>query len=431
MSRTRALRPAGRFSELVLLIWPAAIAVAGLATLSAVRSGAVQESALLPALALGCLLLVCHFWLSVLGSRSDQLLLPLAGTQTAVGLVIVARLDPDSLWKQTVWAALGIGVAMALVLILQEPSWLKRYKYTWAVLALVILLVTMVFGRDPHGGGASLWIRLGPIQFQPSEVLKVLLAIFLAGYLDDKRELLSAAAYRLGPLRLPPLPYLGPVAVMWGITLALLAVQHDLGLALLLFGLFLAMLYVASSRLVYVWGGLSFFLAGAYVVNRLVPYVRTRVNGWLDPWYDPSGGSYQIVQSLLAIANGRLLGTGLGHGLPNLVPAAVTDFPFAAIAEELGLVGAAAILAIYLVLVFRGYRIALDAFDPFQQLLATGLTTVLAIQTFVIVGGNIKLIPLTGITLPFISYGGSSLLTNFAIIGIMLAISDRAARQRQ
>lgn len=430
MSSRATWRPAFRPGELYLLIWPAALAVAGLATLSAVRTGAVPQSALLPAAVFAALLLAIHIWLSLLGSHADQLLLPAAAGLAAVGLIVVARLDPESLWRQTIWAALGLMAAAGALAVLREPSWLKRYKYTWAVLALGILLVTLVFGRDPHGGGAALWINVGPVQFQPSEVLKVLLVVFLAGYLDDKRELIARATFRLGPLRLPPLPYLGPLFLMWGLTLLLLAVQKDLGLALLLFGLFLAMLYVASSRLTYVVGGLALFLAGAYVMNFFFAYVQVRVRGWLDPWYDPSGASYQIVQSLLAFGNGGLLGTGLGRGQPTLVPAAVTDFPFAAIGEELGLAGALGVLAIYLVFIYRGYRIALDAFDPFQQLLATGLTTVIALQTFIIVGGNIKLIPLTGITLPFTSYGGSSLLTNFAIVGILLAISDRAARQR-
>ncbi len=430
MSRVLTLRPAGRFAESFLLGGPAALVVAGLATLSVVRTGAVAPQDLVPGFALAGLLLCLHLFLTLRGSRADQVLLPVAGGLTALGMVVIARLDADSLWRQTVWAGLGVAGALAAIVLLREPSWLKRYKYTWAVLGLLVLAVTMVFGRDPHGGGAALWLRVGPIQFQPAEVLKVLLVIYLAGYLDDKRELLSAAVYRLGPLRLPPLPYLGPLVVMWGLTLMLLAVQKDLGLALLLFGLFLSMLYVASSRLVYVGSGLGLFFAGAYGVYRLFSYVQTRINGWLDPWYDPLGGSFQIVQSLLALANGGILGSGLGRGQPDLIPAAITDFPFAAIAEELGLAGAVGLLALYLILVYRGYRIALAAFDPFQQLLATGLTTVVALQTFIIVGGTIKLIPLTGITLPFVSYGGSSLLTNFAIVGILLAISDRSARQR-
>lgn len=429
MSRILTVRPTGRFRELYLLLWAGPLATAGLVTLSYVQSGEVAQSAWQPALVLAITLLALHFWLSFIGSRADQFLLPIAGGLTAIGLVTVARLDPESLWRQTAWVVLGAGGAGVVLAVMSDPSWLKRYKYTWAVLGLAITAATIVLGRDPHGGGASLWVSLGPVTFQPGEVLKVLLVAFLAGYLDDKRELLSKASFRFGPLRLPPLPYLGPLVLMLGLTLGLLALQKDLGLALLLFGLFLAMLYVASSRLIYVWGGLASFAAGAYVIYHVFSYVQIRIRGWLDPWYDPTGGSYQMVQALLAIGNGRLLGTGLGQGQPTLVPAAVTDFPFAAIAEELGLAGAVAVIALYLILMYRGYRIALAAFDPFQQLLATGLTTVLALQVFVIIGGNIKLIPLTGITLPFISYGGSSLLINYTIVALLLAISDRSARQ--
>ncbi|MHB1131896.1 MAG: FtsW/RodA/SpoVE family cell cycle protein [Chloroflexota bacterium] len=429
MSRILTVKPTARLSELYLLLWIGPMAAVGLATLSAVESNAVPQTSIHPAIVLAVILFGLHFWLSFIGSKADPLLLPVAGGLTAIGLVIVARLDNEALWRQTVWVGLGAAVTTLATVVLSDPSWLKRYKYSWAVLSLVIAAITIVFGRDPHGGGASLWLRLGPAMFQPGEVLKVLLAIFLAGYLDDKRELLTAGHYKLGPIRLPPLPYLAPLLLMWGLTLALLALQKDLGSALLLFGLFLAMLYVASSRLVYVVTGLGLFAVGAYVMYLIFGYVRTRVNGWLDPWYDPSGGSFQIVQSLLALGNGGVIGTGLGRGLPDLVPAAVTDFPFAAIGEELGLAGAVAVITLYLILIYRGYRIALGAFDPFQQLLAAGLTTVLALQIFVIIGGNVKLIPLTGITLPFISYGGSSLFVNYAIVGILLAISDRSARQ--
>lgn len=430
MSKALFRRPVLRWTEFILILWPAVLAAAGLATLELVAGGEVSQATLYPSFVLSGLVIAIHVWLTMLGSRADQFLVPVAAMLSAIGIVIVARLDFDTVPRQVLWMGIGTGLAIATTLILREPSWLKRYKYTWAVLSLAILVATLLFGRDPHGGGARLWLMVGPIQFQPSEILKVLLVIFLAGYLDDKRELLSAAAFRVGPFRLPPLPYLGPLLVMWGLSLLLLVVLRDLGLTLLLLGLFLAMLYVASSRLVYVWGGLGLFFAGAYVAYHLFGYVQNRVTSWLDPWQDPLGGSYQIVQALLAFANGGVLGTGLGYGQPELIPAAVTDFPFAAIGEELGLAGAAAVLALYLVFIFRGYRIALAAFDPFQQLLAAGLTTVLALQVFVIVGGNIKLIPLTGITLPFISLGGSSLLTNFIIVGILLAISDRAERHR-
>jgi cell division protein FtsW (lipid II flippase) len=438
MSRSLGLRPSLRTTELGLIIWPAVLAAVGLVTVAAVRSGATAavpvldtyRDTLVPAFILAGLLFAVHLWLSMLGSRADQFLLPVAAALSAIGLVIVSRLEPEAVARQSVWLGLGMGLTILTLALLREPSWLKRYKYTWAILGVGILLATLVLGRDPHGGGARLWISFGPVQFQPSEILKVLLAIFLAGYLDDKRELLSAAAYRLGPFRLPPLPYLGPLFLMWGISLLLLLVLKDLGLALLLFGLFLSMLYVASSRPIYVWGGLLLFVAGAFLAYNLFGYVQVRVTGWLDPWSDPTNTTYQMVQSLLAFASGGVLGTGLGYGQPTLIPASMTDFPFAAIGEELGLAGSLAVLALYFVLIYRGYLIALRAFDPFQQLLATGLTTIVALQVFVIVGGNIKLIPLTGITLPFISYGGSSLVTNLIIVGILLAISDRTERQR-
>ncbi len=431
MSTERGWCPTLRLTECWLLLWSVVLVGVGLTTLASVRQQPLTGSVLMPAVVFAAALLALHLFLTFTGSQSDQLLLPAAAGLAAVGLITVARLDPESLWRQTVWLGFGVGAAIVALVVLRDPSWIKRYRYTWAVLAILILAITFVFGRDPHGGGARLWISVAGVQFQPSEILKVLLVVFLAGYLDDKRELLARATYRLGPFKLPPLPYLGPLLVMWGIALAMLAVQKDLGLALLLFGLFLIMLYVASSRLLYVVGGLTLFALGGTVMYAVFYYVRVRVIGWLDPWYDPSGATYQISQSLLALANGGLLGTGLGRGLPNLIPAGVTDFPFAAISEELGLAGAVAVICLYLIVVFRGLRIAIAAFDPFQQLLAVGLTSVLGLQTFIIIAGSIKLIPLTGITLPFISYGGSSLLINFVAIGVLLAVSNRAQRRWQ
>lgn len=428
MYKIGPLKPTGRWSELLLLFWPAAIATVGLAGLAHARGDGISPGTLYPAAVLAAGFLVWHLALCLFGSRADQAVLPIAGGLAAMGLITVARLDPDSLSRQTVWVLLGVLVGLAAIVPLRDLTWLKRYKYTWATAGIAILLATFVLGQDPHGGGARLWISFGPVQFQPSELLKVLLAVFLAAYLDDKRELLSAGALRLGAFSLPPLPHLGPLLTMWGLSMLLLVVLKDLGLSLLLFGLFLAMLYVATSRQLYVWGGLALFAVAVFGAYQLFYHVRTRVTVWLDPWVDPLGSSFQIVQSLLALASGGVLGTGLGRGQPDLIPAAATDFPFAAIGEEWGLAGALAVLALYLILVYRGYAIALRAFDPFQQLLATGLTTVLALQVFVIVGGNIKLIPLTGITLPFVSYGGSSLLTNFAAVAMLLAISHRGAK---
>jgi cell division protein FtsW (lipid II flippase) len=271
-----------------------------------------------------------------------------------------------------------------------------------------------------------LWFNFGFFQFQPSELLKVLLVIFLAGYLDDKRELL-VSSYRLGPVKLPPLPYLAPLLLLWAMALVLFVVQRDLGSALLFFGIFLAMLYVASGRVFYVVGGLTLFFAAAYVLNAFFSsqftHIQKRINIWLNPWPVGQDDGFQIVQSLFALASGGVLGSGIGFGSPGVIPAVHTDMVIAAIGEELGLAGTMAVLVLFMLLVYRGYHIALAARTGYEQLLAVGLTTILGLQTIIIIGGSIKLIPLTGITLPFISYGGSSLITNFVIIGLLLRIS--------
>jgi cell division protein FtsW (lipid II flippase) len=266
---------------------------------------------------------------------------------------------------------------------------------------------------------------LGLFSFQPSELLKVILVIFLASYLDEHREVVSSG-YRIGPLTLPPIPYLAPLLSMWGIAMGLIIFQRDLGAALLLFGVFLAMLYVATGSGLYVVAGLGAFGAGSYVLYKVFEVVKTRVAVWLDPWATAQSSGYQIVQAIYALASGGVFGVGLGRGTPAVIPAAHTDFIFSAIGEELGLAGTLGVLIAYILLVFRGYHIALSVpgrFRGFEQLMAVGLTTILALQTFIIVGGNLRLIPLTGITLPFISYGGSSVLMNFVIVGLLLRVS--------
>jgi cell division protein FtsW (lipid II flippase) len=288
---------------------------------------------------------------------------------------------------------------------------------------MVLVALTLFFGLDPNGSGQRLWLGTRSLAFQPSEMLKVLLVVFLAGYLVDKRELLTTHVVRIGPLRPPPLPYLAPMLAMWGLSLALLIVQRDLGAAILFFGLFLVMLYVAVGRAWYVLAGLALFLAGGVACYGAFAHVRLRVEIWLNPWVDPSGRSFQIAQALYSLGSGGLLGDGLGKGYPLYVPAAHTDFPFVALSEEAGLVAGVAVLLLYALLVSRGLQLALRSRQPFNQLLATGLTSIFGLQTMVIVGGNLKLIPLTGVTLPFISYGGSSLLANFLIMGVLLRMS--------
>ncbi|MCL5947411.1 MAG: FtsW/RodA/SpoVE family cell cycle protein, partial [Chloroflexi bacterium] len=266
-------------------------------------------------------------------------LLGIVALLTGLGLAMVTRLAPSLAARQTVWILVGIATMVAVLVFPRPVIWLKRYKYTWAMLGLLLVMATVAIGKDPNQSGARLWLGFGGVLFQPSELLKVLLAIFLAAYMDDKRELLSGAVYRVGPLRLPPLPYLGPLVVIWGVSVLVLFGQRDLGPAFLIFGVFLAMLYVASSRAIYVWGGLAMFGAAFILAVQLIKHAAVRVSIWLNPWADPQGSAYQLVQSLVAIANGGVLGTGLGYGRPDLIPAVHTDFPFAAMAEELGMAG--------------------------------------------------------------------------------------------
>lgn len=359
---------------------------------------------------------------------ADQLLLPVVALLCATGLLSIRRLSTTDQFagfadRQVMWIAVGVGVLMATILIVPRLDALRRYKYTAAVVGFLLIIGTIRFGVDITGGPYRRWFGFHGVYFQPVEILKVLVVIFYAAYLDEKREVLAQAEFRLGRLRLPPLQYLGPLFLTWLLSLLLLTYQNDLGSALLFFGIFLAMLYVASERRAYLWIGLGVFIAGVLLAFRLFPHVRQRSDIWLDPWKYAHGQAYQVVQGLIALANGGVLGSGLGQGHPGFVPVANTDFIFTSIGEEYGLLGGMAVLGLFLVLTFRGLRIAALARDPFEGLLAVGLTSTLAIQAVVIIGGNLRLMPLTGVTLPFMSYGGSSLLANFVILGLLLRIS--------
>jgi cell division protein FtsW (lipid II flippase) len=385
-------------------------------------------------------LLLAHVALVMAGRRTDQVLLPAVGLLGGISLLLMERL-PQNLVVQTigktdlgladvqlVWLVLSIGLATTLAIVVRSDRWLRLYKYTWAAAGVALLLLTFILGTEING--QRLTLSFGPVSGQPSELLKVILVVFLAGYLSENRSLLVEQSTRIGPISLPPVPYLAPMVAMWAIALGIVVVQRDLGAALLFFAVFLLLLYTATGRAGYVVLGLILFILGAFVMYQLVDHVRTRVDIWLDPFADPSGAGYQVVQSLYAFARGGLLGTGLGAGLPLIsgrlpIPAIQTDFPLAALGEELGLVGIMAILGIYLVVIERGLRIGAAARDDFRALLASGLALVVGVQAFIIAAGNLKLIPLTGITLPFISYGGSSLLVNGIVVGLLLALSDK------
>lgn len=360
--------------------------------------------------------------------NADQILLPLVALLSALGMLSIRRLGTTPQYagysdRQLVWLAISLVVLFATIEFLPRLSSLKRYKYTAAVTGFLLILGTIKFGVDITGGQYRRWFGFHGVYFQPVEILKVLVVVFFASYLDEKREVLAQAEFRLGRLRLPPLQYLGPLFLTWFLSLLLLTFQNDLGSALLFFGIFLAMLYVASERRSYLLIGVGVFATGVLLAFRFFPHVRQRSDIWLDPWRYAHDQAFQVVQGLIALANGGVIGTGLGLGHPGFVPVANTDFIFTSVGEELGLVGGLAVLALFLAMAFRGLRIAALARDPFECLLAVGLTSTLAIQAIVIIGGNLRLMPLTGVTLPFMSYGGSSLVANFVIIGILMRIS--------
>jgi cell division protein FtsW (lipid II flippase) len=385
-------------------------------------------------------LAAAHLAMVLAGRRTDQILLPAVAMLGGISLLLMQRL-PQDLVRQTflgttldlaqvqlVWLLTGLAIATTVGIVVRSDLWLRRYKYTWAVAGVGLLLLTFVFGTEVNG--QRLTLQIGPIAGQPSELLKVILVVFLAGYLSENRALLVEQDSRLGPLRLPPLPYLAPMLAMWALALGIVVVQRDLGAALLFFGVFLALLYVATGRRSLVVIGLALFVLGSALMAILFQHIRTRIDIWIDPFADPLGAGYQVVQALHAFARGGLLGVGLGAGLPEIggaitIPEVHTDFPLAALGEELGIVGVIGILGLFLVVIERGMRIGAAAADDFRALLAIGLSLVIGVQAFIIAAGDLKVLPLTGVTLPFISYGGSSILVNSLVVGLLLALSDK------
>lgn len=434
------IRPRWRGVEARLLLIVALALVVGSVSLSGTLTGdlALYDARTLliylAALAAG------HVAFVLAGRRTDQILLPVMGLLGGISLLLMQRLPQDLVTQhwfgtevglaqvQLVWLVLGISITSVIGIVVRSDSWLRRYKYTWAAAGVGLLLLTFVLGSEVNG--QRLTLQIGPFSGQPSEFLKVILVVFLAGYLSENRSLLMEQDTRFGPLRLPPFPYLAPMVVMWAIALGIVVVQRDLGAALLFFGVFLALVYVATGRVSLVVIGLVLFVLGSLLMANLFEHVRTRIDVWLDPFADPLGAGYQVMQGLHAFARGGLLGTGLGAGLPTIgghipIPEVHTDFPLAALGEELGLIGVLAILGLFLVLVERGLRIGAAAADDFRALLAVGLALVIGIQAFIIAAGNLKVLPLTGVTLPFISYGGSSIVANAIVVGLLLALSDR------
>jgi cell division protein FtsW (lipid II flippase) len=347
----------------------------------------------------------------------------MAALLTAVGLTEIYRLDPTDAFRQGLWIVVAVGALAATLFLLQRDyRRLESYKYLCGVAAIALLMLPALPVIGQQVNGARLWVHFGSLQFQPGELAKVLLIVFLAGYLREKREVLAQGR----------LKDFGPLLVIWGGAMLVLVETNDLGSALLYFGIFLAMLYVATGRMLFIVIGGLLFVGGAAAAYKLIGHVRTRVEIWIDPWPHIHTTGYQITQSLYSIANGGFAGPGLGKGTftttsgAQLIPSANTDFIYSAIAQELGLIGAAALLLVFMLFVARGMKVAMLADDGFSKLLAAGLTFSFALQTFIIVGGILRMIPLTGVTLPFVSYGGSSVVANFILLAGLLLISNRS-----
>ena len=437
----RALSLSYRNRELVYLAVVGVLTGIGFASVYIARQSLVSWGSLGYAVFFFALYIAAHLVARVTVPDADPYLLPMAGLLTAIGVTEIYRLGVSDAFKQGLWIVVGVALfAVALWRLRHDYRLLEQYKYLFGIGAIALLFLPRVPGIGTTVNGARLWVHVGGFTFQPGEFSKIFLIVFLAAYLREKRETLAQAR----------LKDVGPLLVIWGACMLVLVSSNDLGSGLLYFGIFLAMLYVATARLTFVFAGIALFLAGGYGAYEKIPHVHERVTIWLHPWtstkvFCPSTGglalrqdceSYQLVKSLYSIANGGFGGAGLGKGTftstngVQLIPYVNSDFIYSALAQELGLVGAAALLLVFMLFVARGMKIALQADDGFSKLLAAGLTFGFALQTFIIVGGVLRIIPLTGITLPFVSYGGSSIVANFLLLAGLLLVSDRANATR-
>ncbi len=430
-----------RNRELANLIVVGILTALGFASVYIARQEVVSTASLSYAAFFFALYLAAHLVARLTVPFADPYLLPMAGLLTGIGLTEIYRLNPSDAFRQGLWIVVALGAfSVTLYALHRDYRRLESYKYLFGLGAIGLLVLPAVPGLGTSVNGARLWVHVGSLQFQPGELAKIMLIVFLAGYLREKREVLAQGR----------LKDFGPLLVIWGGAMLVLVETNDLGSALLYFGIFLAMLYVATGRLLYVALGTGLFVGGAAGVYQMVGHVRDRVTIWLHPWTDHAVycgingkmlprqdcASYQLVKSLYSVAHGNWFGTGLGKGTfettsgHQLIPYLNTDFIYSALAQELGLVGVAALLLVYMLFVARGFKIAMLADDGFSKLLAVGLTFAFALQTFIIVGGILRIIPLTGITLPFVSYGGSSVVANFVLLGGLLLVSNRANAER-
>ncbi len=427
--------------ELVLLILACLIVGASLALVQLGALGHLDGSVLAIGASLGVLALAMHVAMRFVAPEADPFILPIVTVLNGLGIAEIYRLDlGDHLsgWgsagvRQIAWSAMAMVMALLVILLIRNHRVLQRYSYVAMFVGIVLLLLPMLPGIGQTVNGARLWIHIGSFNFQPGELAKIALAIFFAGYLVTARDSLSLMGKKFLWMRFPRARDLGPILIIWLAAMAVLIFQHDLGTALLYFGLFLVMIYVATGKASWVILGLVLFVGGALAASQALDYVGGRFHSWLDAFspsvYDKTGGSYQLVQGIFGLAHGGLTGTGWGLGRPGITPLAESDFIISSLGEEIGLAGLFAILALYLIFVSRGFRIAFSGQDDFGRLLGAGLSFAIALQVFIVLGGVTRVIPLTGLTTPFLAAGGSSLVANWIIAALLLRLSDSVRNQ--
>ena len=428
--------------ELFLLILACGINLGAVVLVQLGALGQIDTTLVLLGASLSGLVFTMHIVLRFVAREADPFILPIATLLNGLGIAMIYRIDianEEAGWasaavRQTVWSGLAIAFAIAVILVIRNHRVLFKYTYVAGFIGVVLLLLPLVPGLGREVSGARVWIGVGTFAtFQPGEIAKIALAVFFAGYLVRNRDSLSMVGKKFLGMRFPRLRDLGPILVVWALSMSVIIFQRDLGTALLYFGLFLVMLYVATGRLSWVLMGMALFLGGALIASQTLDYVNGRFTNWLDALnpavYSADGGSYQLVQGLFGLAKGGLIGTGLGQGRPELTPVPQSDYIIASLGEELGLAGIFAILALYMLFVARGFRIGFAGQDDFGKLLGVGLSFVVALQCFIVIGGVTRVIPLTGLTTPFLAAGGSSLVANWIIVALLLRLSDNVRNQ--
>ncbi len=428
--------------ELFLVLFACGISAAAVALVQLGALGNIDIATMLTlGMGLSLLVLGMHVALRFVAPNADPFILPIATIVNGIGIAMIYRIDvsrgvtgwDSTAVRQVVWSGLAIALALGVILIVRNYRVLQRYTYVAMLLAGILLLLPMLPGIGREVYGARVWIGIGPFSFQPGEIAKIFLAVFFAGYLVQRRDSLSMVGRKILGIRFPRARDLGPILVLWVLSMSVIVFQRDLGTALLYFGLFVVMLYVATGRTSWIVVGGGLFAAGAVVASQVLPYVNDRFTAWLNPFdqarYEEIGGSYQLVQGLFGLGSGGLIGTGLGQGRPDITPLAQSDYIFASLGEELGLAGMFAVLALYLIFIARGLRISFAGHDDFGRLLGVGLSFVFALQCFIVIGGVTRVIPLTGLTTPFMAAGGSSLVANWIIAALLIRLSDTVRNQ--